>query len=335
MCGYTDDEMESSPEAWMQITHPDDLPIIMANLDEHVKSGGKVPYDNEVRFFHKSGSVVWVKRRGRVTEWGPDNSAQRMLGVHFDITDLKEREEKVFREAEEIRRFAFIAAHDLLQPVNTIERSLNGLMEDIAPTLDAHQTKLLSFLNDATGRMRARIRGVLDYARFFDETMEFEDADLGDVLSHCLEDLGSQIDEIDAEVTVGPLPHARCKPDLLAQVFQNLLSNGMKYRRQGRRCRIWVEEVPAPDGFVAIRVKDNGIGIDPEHREQVFKLFSRLHNDTEYEGLGVGLAVCHRVLKLHQGKIWIEDGEDGGTAFVCWLLAPGQAGSEKGPADRR
>ena len=334
MFGYADHEMENTPEAWKKIIHPDDLPRVLDVFDAHVKSRGKVPYDNEVRYFHKDGSIVWVLCRGRVVQWNPDGSPRRMIGVHFDITRLKTREERVYREAEEIRRFAFIAAHDLLQPINTIERSLNAFIEDIGQDFSADQSELLTYLDNATTRMRERIRGVLDYARFFDDTIEFETVDLGKVVAACVEDLGSQIDGIGAKISITPLPQATAKPDLLAQVFENVLSNAMKYRHPDRACEISVSEATAPEGHVAIRFSDNGIGIAPEFREQVFKLFSRLHTDTEYEGLGVGLALCERLIKLHKGSIWVEDGQDGGTSIVCQLRAADESDDDKPAGDR-
>ncbi|MBF9036782.1 PAS domain-containing protein [Rhodobacterales bacterium HKCCE2091] len=321
MFGYADDELPNTPDSWMKIMHPDDLPRVLEQFDEHVRTRGAVPWDNEVRYYHRNGSIVWVLCRGRVVEWGPDGSALRMLGVHLDITALKEREKTVLRDAEEVRRFAFIAAHDLLQPMSTIERSLSSLMEDLSPALDEDQTQIMHYLGQATARMRARINGVLDYARIFDGEVEFTPVDLTDLAQSAIDDLDSQIDQIGAEITLSPLPRAMAKPDLLLSVFQNLLTNAMKYRHPDRACRIAVEPAPAPEGMVGFRVVDNGIGIAPEFRGSVFKLFERLHTDSDYEGIGVGLALCDRLVHLHKGTIAIEDGIDGGVAFVCTLKA--------------
>ena len=127
--------------------------------------------------------------------------------------------------------------------------------------------------------------------------------------------------QIEAEIVVGELKSAMVKPELILHVFQNIISNAMKYRSPDRPCVIRVEDAPVASGYVGVRISDNGIGISPEYREKVFKLFSRLHTETEYEGVGVGLALCDKLVKLHDGRIWIEDGLDGGSAFVCQFKA--------------
>ncbi|MBF9030617.1 PAS domain-containing protein [Rhodobacterales bacterium HKCCE3408] len=321
MFGYAEDELENTPDGWMRVMHPDDLPKVLEALDAHVKSRGAEPFDNEVRFVHRDGSVLWVQSRGRVVDWAPDGTPLRMLGVNIDITTLKQREQKVYRESEEIRRFAFIAAHDLLQPMNTIERSLDTLTGDLLPDMDGDQAAVVEYLDSATSRMRSRIQGVLDYARFFEEEVDFETVDLTAVARGVIDDLAMRIESVGAEVTLSDLPMAAGKPDLLSRVFQNLIDNAMKYRHPDRPCRISVEPAGAASGMVGFQVIDNGIGIAPEHREAIFKLFSRLHTEKDYEGIGVGLALCDRLIQLHDGTITVQDGRESGTSFVCRLKA--------------
>ena len=163
MFGYRDDELENKPDTWMRLIHPEDLPVAMAAFEAHVASRGKTPYDLEVRYFHKDGSIVWVICRGRVVEWNSKGEPLRMLGVHLDITRLKAREQSVHAEANEARRFAFAAAHDLLQPMTTIERGLTTLFGELGEGVDADQRQVMTYLEQATARMRSRIHGVLDF----------------------------------------------------------------------------------------------------------------------------------------------------------------------------
>ncbi|MEM0944062.1 MAG: CheR family methyltransferase, partial [Pseudomonadota bacterium] len=282
MFGYEEHEIEDSPDAWKRIIHRDDLPMVFKQFKAHVKSGGKVPYDNEVRYWHKDGSIVWVLCRGRVVEWSKDGDPLRMMGVHVDITHLKEREEDIQARANELRRFAFIAAHDLVQPVNTIENALSILLEDMPPSDDPDQKMALAYLETATGRLRDRINGILDYARLQDDTIEFDQVDLGEVACEALTDLASLVAEADAEVTIGELGVVSGARNLIVQVMQNLITNAVTYRKPDQKPRVEIQPAPAPAGMVGFSVTDNGIGIAPEHRDKVFELFARLHTYEEY-----------------------------------------------------
>lgn len=322
MFGYRNHEMENTPETWMRLIHPEDLPIARAAFDAHVASKGVEPYDFEARFFHKVGSIVWVVRRGRVTEWSKRGEPLRMLGVHMDITRLKEREMAVNSEANDARRFAFAAAHDLLQPMTTIERGLATLYEELGDGLGADQKQVVTYLDQATASMRSRIHGVLDFAQVFNSDEPLDPVDLNEVAQTAIEEFRVQIEEIGAEVVLRDLPVALSRVNLVARLFENLLSNALKYRKKRGKCRILIEPAPAEAGMVAIRVADNGIGIPQEHRPALFKMFSRLHTENEYEGIGVGLALCMRIMTLSGGRIVLGDGLDGGVSFICTFQEP-------------
>ncbi|MEL7254251.1 MAG: chemotaxis protein CheB [Pseudomonadota bacterium] len=319
MFGYEEHEIEDSPDAWQRLIHQEDLPRVMDSFKAHVDSKGELPYDNEVRYWHKNGSIVWVLCRGRVVEWDKNDAPVRMMGVHVDITHLKKREAEIQARANELRRFAFIAAHDLVQPVNTIENALMLLTEDLPETEDPDQKMALEYLSSATGRMRARIGGILDYARMQDETLSFEPVNLNQTVQDAVKDLEVQIKDSGADITLSDLPTASGAPSLLLQVVQNLMSNAIKYRASDRTCVIEVAEAKAPDGMVAFVVRDNGIGIPEEHRQRVFDLFARLHTDQEYSGNGIGLSLCERIVAQHGGTISVSDGIDGGSAFTVVL----------------
>ncbi|MEM1272766.1 MAG: chemotaxis protein CheB [Pseudomonadota bacterium] len=322
MFGYHDHELENTPSTWMRLIHPDDLQVALDSYERHVKSGGKVPYYNEVRYIHKDGSIIWVICRGRVVEWDKDGAPLRMLGVHVDVTALKERELKVNAEAQDVRRFAFAAAHDLLQPMTTIERGLSTLEDELPDTISAEGRQMLAYLDQATARMQARIHGVLDFAQVFDRDSPLDNVALTSVAQASIEEFNAQIEEIGAEVDLKPLPVVRCRENLVPRLFQNLISNALKYRKKRGKCRIVIEEAAAEPGMVAIRFADNGIGIAPEHRPKLFAMFARLHTEAEYEGIGVGLALCERIMTLSGGRIVVGDGNEGGASFICTFPEP-------------
>ena len=323
MFGYDEHEIANTVASWQAIIHPDDLPKVLSSFDAHLKSQGSIPYDNEVRYYHRDGSIVWVICRGRVIEWAEDGSPARVMGVHIDITPQKLREEKVQKQAEELQRFAFIAAHDLLQPANTITSSLDIIREDLEESLSEDNKALMGFVTAASVRLKARVNGILEYARLQDQALEFTRLSLAKIASGCVDDLRALIEEAGAKVSIGRLPKALGAPGLVARVFQNLLSNAIKYRDPERGCEIIIERAPAPAGFIGVRVTDNGIGIPEAHRTKVFELFARLHPDSDYEGSGVGLALCERIVARHDGRIWVEDNPSGGSSFVFILKKPG------------
>lgn len=324
MFGYTDDEISNTREAWLSMVHPDDLKAKQLLFEEHVASRGRVPYDKELRYHHKDGSVIWVLSRGRVVEWTDDWRPMRMMGVHIDITSLRMREEaarvdEVRRRAEEVKRFAFIAAHDLLQPVITIESAVSMLLAQMPIAENGDLEKVKMYLLSATDRLRSRVKGVLAYSRLQEHALDLEPLDLEGMFRGSLADLAAKA--MDAQVDIAPLPAAKGSPSLVGQVIQNLLDNALKYRRAGRPCRIEVTGEQVGDGMVSVRVADNGLGIEPRNRGKVFELFGRLHGDEEFKGEGIGLALCDRIVALHGGTLRVEDGIEGGSAFVFTLPA--------------
>ncbi|MEL6479366.1 MAG: ATP-binding protein, partial [Pseudomonadota bacterium] len=321
MFGYDDDEIENSPKGRDALIYPEDRHIAREAFDRHVSSGGKIPYDVEKRFVHKDGSLIWVWSRGRVLEWTEDQQPKRMMGVHIEITEQKDRELEVQHRADEVRRFAFIAAHDLVQPMNTIANCLSAMEEDLPRDLDGDMGQMMTFLNASVLRMKERINGILDFARLLDEEIQLDAVDMNAVLKDCLDDLGTQIAEAKAEITVAELPSMHGAHSMVLRVVQNVLSNALKYRHKDRPCQIRVVPAPAPEGMAAISIIDNGIGIPEKYRTRIFELFSRLHTEDEYSGSGLGLALSERIVKQLHGKISVNDGDDGGAAFVITLKA--------------
>tara|TARA_X000000950_G_scaffold203679_1_gene245135 strand:+ start:123897 stop:127331 length:3435 start_codon:yes stop_codon:yes gene_type:complete len=183
MFGYEDHEVENTPEAWQELIHPEDLPGVLETFDAHVKSHGEIPYDNEVRYRHKDGSIVWVWCRGAVVEWTEEGDPVRMVGCHVDITSLKEREEQVKKDAEEIRRFTFIAAHDLREPLTTNDNYINMLNDHLSEQADEFTTRMMDTIRQGNQRMRKLIIGILEFGSLFNDQQEFGAVELKSVFT--------------------------------------------------------------------------------------------------------------------------------------------------------
>lgn len=314
MLGYEDKELDNTVEALEALIHPDDRPLIASSMSETETS--------EKRWYRKDGAILWMLSRSRITDTDAQGVPTRRMAVHIDITGQKDRELAVQKRAEELRRYSFIAAHDLIQPMNTIDNCITMLMEDVPGEVVEDQQEIFGFLTSSTKRMKERITGILDFSRLQDESFDFVPVDLDEAVQDCLDDLKAQINEAEAQVEVESLPQALGSSQLVLRVIQNIVSNALKYRSTDRPCRIWITEAAAPEGMVAIRISDNGIGIEPEFRAKVFELFARLHTENEYIGSGLGLSMTQRILEHLGGAISVSDGVDGGTAFTVTMKSP-------------
>ena len=317
MFGYTEDEHPLTD--WTEVLYPDDLAAEKRVFDDHIASKGERPYDIELRCKHKNGETVWVWRRGKVVEWGPRGEALRMVGCHIDITHLKLREADIIQRAKEIRRFTFISAHDLREPMNTVESFIRLLREEVGEDLGEDRLVMMDYISDTGRRMRAQIESMLEYAKLQDEALEFQIVDMQALAQNCVADLKQSITDCGAVVDISAMPRAKGSATLIARVLLNMIANAVKFHRSDVRPHITISGERQREGWNIYRIRDNGIGIEPQFRERVFEIFIRLHTRSEYDGTGLGLALCQKIVSKHGGSIWIEDGEDGGACFAFTL----------------
>lgn len=312
MFGYEDHEMENTPQAWMKIIHPDDLQSVLDTFDDHVKSRGKIPYDNEIRYYHKNGSIVWVYCRGKVIEWDKNGKPLRMVGSHVDITSLK-NEIELKKRNEELKQFAYITSHDLQEPINTMINFANLLRNDYKGKFDEDADQCLGFISDAANRMGRQIRCLLEYSRLGrQEAKEF--ISLNIILKNIIKDLSTIINDSGAEIECKRLPKVQAPEYDMRALFINLITNSLKFRRKEVKLKVKISCKKEKDRWV-FSVEDNGIGIAKQHHEKIFLIFQRLHSQREYEGDGIGLANCKKVVEHLGGDIWVNSRIGKGTTF--------------------
>lgn len=229
---------------------------------------------------------------------------------------IEERNLALERSNAALQEFAYVASHDLQEPLRSVAGFTQLLRKRYAPNLDAEANEFIDFAVDGAVRMQQLIDDILTYSRVTTHGKPLEPTDLGEAAQRAVANLRFAIEERAADVQVAHLPHVRGDAVQLTQLLQNLIGNAVKYGGERPRVRVSAQR----DGEVwRVCVADNGIGIAPEYQDRVFRIFQRLHTRAEYSGTGVGLAICKGIVERHGGRIWVESDAGAGATF-CFTL---------------
>lgn len=225
------------------------------------------------------------------------------------------------RSNQDLEQFAYVASHDLQEPLRMVASYVQLIEHRYVAHLDDQAKQFIAFAVDGTVRMKTLIHDLLAYSRVGRGAGHIAAVDLDEVLADVQANVQASIEERGVRVErAGAVSELAADRAQLAQVLQNLLSNAIKFCDE-ERPEVVVECVEAPEGYYTVRVRDNGIGIEPEHTERIFEVFQRLHSRDEYEGTGIGLAVCRRLVQRWGGEIWVESREVKGTTVSFTLPA--------------
>ncbi|AQG79493.1 histidine kinase [Spirosoma montaniterrae] len=225
--------------------------------------------------------------------------------------------QELARSNQELQQFAYVASHDLQSPLKTIVNYLTLLETKYGNQLDGDAQRLIDTSTAAAGRMRILINDLLDFSRVGSVT-EFQPVDMNQLVAEILTEHQDDIETANATVEVGPLPVLTAHRTDLKQVFQNLITNGLKYRRVDVPTKLSIQATDLGDAY-QFAVADNGIGIEPQYHERVFQIFQRLHGRNEYPGTGIGLATCKKVIDIYGGQIWLTSIPGAGTTFYLTI----------------
>jgi PAS domain S-box-containing protein len=308
---------------------------------------GELPLARAIGGETADGLEVYVRKPGEPTgvwtSWNirpllEDDGTRRGGLVDFrDTTEQKRAAENISRQAEdlarsnaELERFAYVASHDLKEPLRMVSSFTQMLGRRYAGKLDLKADQYIQFAVDGCERMHLLIESLLEYSRVTTRGQPFAAVDSERVLKRCLVDLSSSIAAAGATVTHGPLPVVSGDATQFGQLLQNLLSNAIKFRSD-RPPEVHVACTEVRDWW-RFAICDNGIGIDLKYAERVFVLFQRLHTRDEYPGTGIGLAICKRIVERHGGRIWFEGNGRGGTCFVFVIPKGAHDEQERNPA---
>lgn len=213
----------------------------------------------------------------------------------------------------EMEQFAYIASHDLQEPVRTISNFAKLINKDYAGKFDEKADKSFKFIIEAADRMSALIKGLLDYSRIGRE-VRLATVNCNQLLVDLKLDLASLLDETNTTLEVGDLPNVLGNPTDLRLVFQNLINNAIKFKKEGTNPKIKIGCIKRKTKW-EFSVTDNGIGFEQKHNKKIFHIFQRLHSRKEYDGTGIGLSHCRKIIELHGGKIWVNSKPNEGSTF--------------------
>ena len=248
--------------------------------------------------------------------------------VEGQLVERKQSEEVLAVQAKELARsntelqhFAYVASHDLQEPLRMVTSYTQLLAKRYKGQLDTDADEFIAYAVDGGTRMQALINDLLTYSRVGTQGKDFELIDCEAVLDRTLVNLQAAVQENEAVLTHYPLPTVMADDSQLGQVFQNLIGNAIKYHGDEQpEVHIGAER---KNGVWLFSVRDNGIGIDPEHAERIFLIFQRLHTRAEYSGTGIGLAICKRIVERHGGRIWVESEPGKGSSFYFTIPTEG------------
>jgi signal transduction histidine kinase len=301
-----------------------DLPNLMEKLGmEHVDEiisrmkllKGNEQYEQEIKFLNQYYLAV------ATNVYNQNKTRTGYLILGFDLTRIKQSEldlqkyaKRLEESNKELERFAYIASHDLKSPMRNIVSFVGLLERKIDPKQNSDIKEYTQFISTNARYMYRLIQDILEYSKLRKyATDDFEMVDLNEVLNQILILYQDQ----DTVIRVSTLPSIRSNPSIMTQLFQNLIDNGLKYNTQKiPEVSVTVREIEYGFEFC---IADNGIGIEACYLSQIFEMFKRLHNQTQYEGTGIGLAICKKIVELHQGEIWVKSEPGLGTQFFFTL----------------
>ena len=277
-----------------------------------------------------------------LSAWSNTQGDKLFTAIVRDITERKNAEraleakaDELSRSNQELEQFAYVASHDLQEPLRMVSNYTQLLGRRYKDKLDADANEFIDFAVDGAKRMQELIHDLLAYARVGTRGKQFRAVPGAEIVADALANLASAIEDTKAQVEVGELPSIVCDSTQLVQVFQNLIANAIKFGRPGETPRVRVSASRADQGWT-IAVRDNGIGIEPKYFERIFQMFQRLHTRQEYAGTGIGLALCKKIVERHGGRIRVESTPGQGTTFAFTLpdTPVPQSVSSSEPADR-
>jgi PAS domain S-box-containing protein len=324
-------DAELTYQGFLDATHPGDRRRLDQSFKGTLEHGA--PYDIEFRAVWPDSSVHWIAAKGRA-ERSPEGVAVDVQGIVMDVTGRKKAEEaqrrreamerrgvELKRSNDDLQQFAYVAAHDLQEPLRMVASYTQLLAQRYKGRLDSDADEFIAYAVDGAHRMQLLIADLLAYCRVETKGKELRETDSEGALAQALLNLQGALEESGGMVTHDSLPTVFADGAQLVQLFQNLVGNAIKYHGADPP-RVHVSANNGGEEWT-FSVRDNGLGIDPKYFDKIFVMFQRLHGREEFSGTGIGLTVCKKIAERHGGRIWVESEPGKGSTFYFALPAKG------------
>ncbi len=316
LTGWNREEIGSSFRQLFGFIHKNDRVLFIKSMKSLIRKNKH--YEKDIRIKTKENQFKWFKISANSND-SSNKKQMKVVGTLTYIHENKEAENKLRKLNEELERFAYLASHDLKEPLNTITSFIGLFKEEFFDALEADAKQYLQFIEGATIRMGSLIRDLMTYSQLENISLRRKSNNLNLIIGNVLNDLDEAIQASGAIIFVSELPkQVLCDRTQIRQLFQNLISNSIKYQYKNEVPKIDIGSIEKKE-FYEFFIKDNGIGIAKKHHKRIFEVFKRLHLPEDYEGNGIGLANCSRIISNHHGNIWLTSELNSGTTFYFTL----------------
>jgi PAS domain S-box-containing protein len=326
--GFLQGNWLADANLWIQGIHEDERDQVLQQMQQAITE--HKPFQAEYRFTARNGTRLWIRDEALLV-YDLDGTPLFLQGILLNITERKEAEAalrvyavQLERSNRELQDFAYIASHDLQEPLRKIQAFGERLDVKFAEQLGDEGTNYVERMRSSAARMQILINDLLSYSRVTTKANPFVPVDLNQVAEDVLSDLGERVKETGGQVELGDLPRIEADQVQMQQLLQNLIANALKFHRPGSPPHIRVSGRIPPGPMrrrrvAELRVEDNGIGFDEKYLQRIFQPFQRLHGRGQYEGSGIGLAICRKIVERHGGTITARSAPGEGTTFIVEL----------------
>ena len=311
-------EFGATYEAFVNTIHPDDRELVQISVDEALRDNK--PYSIDHRIILPNGSIRIVHEQAEVN-FDAAGKALKMVGTVQDITDRKKAEEELKatlkdlkRSNTELEQFAYVASHDLQEPLRMVASFTQLLQNRYQDKLDEDANDFINYAVDGATRMQNLISDLLIFSRVGTRGKPFKNTDMNAVLEGVITTFRQIIKETNVTLTHNPLPMIFADESQMIQLLQNLISNAIKFHKEEESPVVHISAKLQKNQWI-FSVRDNGIGINSQYFDRIFIIFQRLHKKDEFDGTGIGLAICKKIIERHKGKIWVESELGKGSTF--------------------